>query len=296
MDSKTFNIAGLNVKLQFADSDKNGMRLLPSFKSFLSEPCDDDDLLFTLTVDDTLRPEQEKTLVRTFDTGNGDTVVYRLPDGGYQYIIRDTRNRDCCLLIANKQFTDCRCALNGDWVMRSFGLNDALMLVFAFAGSYRQTMLIHASCIMLGDEAYPFIAESGTGKSTHASLWMKHIEDAHLLNDDNPVIRILDDGQPYIYGSPWSGKTPCYRNRRARLGAVTRIERAPKNSIERQKPLQAFASLLTACSTMKWDRDIYNHLNDAITRVIETTPVYTLYCLPDEKAAQLCHQTLTRKA
>lgn len=296
MDSKTFNIAGLNVRLQFADSDKNGMRLLPSFKSFLSEPCDDDDLLFTLTVDDTLRPEQEKTLVRTFDTGNGDTVVYRLPDGGYQYIIRDTRNRDCCLLIANKQFTDCRCALNGDWVMRSFGLNDALMLVFAFAGSYRQTMLIHASCIMLGNEAYPFIAESGTGKSTHASLWMKHIEGAHLLNDDNPVIRILDDGQPYIYGSPWSGKTPCYRNRRARLGAVTRIERAPKNSIERQKPLQAFASLLTACSTMKWDRDIYNHLNDAITRVIETTPVYTLYCLPDEKAAQLCHQTLTRKA
>lgn len=296
MDSKTFNIAGLNVRLQFADSDKNGMRLLPSFKSFLSEPCDDDDLLFTLTVDDTLRPEQEKTLVRTFDTGNGDTVVYRLPDGGYQYIIRDTRNRDCCLLIANKQFTDCRCALNGDWVMRSFGLNDALMLVFAFAGSYRQTMLIHASCIMLGNEAYPFIAESGTGKSTHASLWMKHIEGAHLLNDDNPVIRILDDGQPYIYGSPWSGKTPCYRNRRAHLGAVTRIERAPKNSIERQKPLQAFASLLTACSTMKWDRGIYNHLNDAITRVIETTPVYTLYCLPDEKAAQLCHQTLTRKA
>jgi len=296
MDSKTFNIAGLNVRLQFADSDKNGMRLLPSFKSFLSEPCDDDDLLFTLTVDDTLRPEQEKTLVRTFDTGNGDTVVYRLPDGGYQYIIRDTRNRDCCLLIANKHFTDCRCALNGDWVMRSFGLNDALMLVFAFAGSYRQTMLIHASCIMLGNEAYPFIAESGTGKSTHASLWMKHIEGAHLLNDDNPVIRILDDGQPYIYGSPWSGKTPCYRNRRARLGAVTRIERAPKNSIERQKPLQAFASLLTACSTMKWDRGIYNHLNDAITRVIETTPVYTLYCLPDEKAAQLCHQTLTRKA
>lgn len=296
MDSKTFNIAGLNVRLQFADSDKNGMRLLPSFKSFLSEPCDDDDLLFTLTVDDTLRPEQEKTLVRTFDTGNGDTVVYRLPDGGYQYIIRDTRNRDCCLLIANKQFTDCRCALNGDWVMRSFGLNDALMLVFAFAGSYRQTMLIHASCIMLGNEAYPFIAESGTGKSTHASLWMKHIEGAHLLNDDNPVIRILDDGQPYIYGSPWSGKTPCYRNRRARLGAVTRIERAPKNSIERQKPLQAFASLLTASSTMKWDRGIYNHLNDAITRVIETTPVYTLYCLPDEKAAQLCHQTLTRKA
>ena len=296
MDSKTFNIAGLNVRLQFADSDKNGMRLLPSFKSFLSEPCDDDDLLFTLTVDDTLRPAKDKQLVRTFDTGNGDTVVYQLSDGGYQYIIRDIHNRDCCLLVTNERFTDCRCALNGDWVMRSFGLNDALMLIYAFAGSYRQTMLIHASCVMLGDTAYPFTAQSGTGKSTHVSLWMKHIEGAELLNDDNPIIRILDDGQPYIYGSPWSGKTPCYRNRRARLGAVTTIERAPQNSIERLAPIQAFASLLPACSSMKWDSAIYNNLCDAVTRIIETTPVYTLHCLPDEEAAQLCHKTLTQTA
>ena len=117
---------------------------------------------------------------------------------------------------------------------------------------------------------------------------------AELLNDDNPIIRILDDAQPYIYGSPWSGKTPCYRNRRARLGAVTRIERAPQNSIERMAPIPAFASLLPACSSMKWDSAIYNNLCDAITRIIETTPVYTLYCLPDEEAAQLCYKTLTQ--
>lgn len=294
MDSRTFTIAGLNVRLQFLPSEKNGMWLLPSFRTFESALADDADIFFTLTVDDTLRPAKDKQLVRTFDTGNGDTVVYQLPDGGYQYIIRDIHNRDCCLLIANEQFTDCRCALNGDWVMRSFGLNDALMLIYAFAGSYRQTMLIHASCVMLGDTAYPFTAQSGTGKSTHVSLWMKYIEGAELLNDDNPIIRILDDGQPYIYGSPWSGKTPCYRNRRARLGAVTRIERAPKNNIERQAPIQAFASLLPACSSMKWDTAIYNNLCDAITRIIETTPVYTLYCLPDEEAARLCHKTLTQ--
>ena len=109
------------------------------------------------------------------------------------------------------------------------------------------------------------------------------------------IIRILDDGQPYIYGSPWSGKTPCYRNRRARLGAVTRIDRAPQNSIERLKPIQAFASLLPACSSMKWDPAIYRNLCDAVTRVIETTPVYTLHCLPDEEAARVCCAALTEK-
>ena len=246
-----------------------------------------------MDVDDSLRPAKEKKLVRKFDTGNGDTIVHQLPDGGYQYIVRDIMGNDCCLLIANDKFTHCRCALNGDWVMRSFGLNDALMLIFAFAGSYRQTMLIHASCIMLDGVGYPFIAQSGTGKSTHSSLWLKHIEGTELLNDDNPIIRIID-GKPYIYGSPWSGKTPCYRNRQARLGAVTRIDRAPQNSIERLKPVKAFASLLPACSSMKWDSTIYRNLGDAVTRIIETTPVYTLHCLPDQEAALLCHKTLTQ--
>ena len=289
MSEHYFEIAGHNVCLRFSQSDtRNSLGLLPSMKPFLRGDSPDA-LFFTLTVDDSLRPAKERKLVRKFDTGNGDTLVYMLPDGGYQYIIRDIQNRDCCLLITNKHFTDCRCALNGDWTMRSFGLNDALMLIFAFAGSFHQTLLVHASCIMLGDTAYPFIAQSGTGKSTHSSLWMKHIEGAHLLNDDNPIIRILDDGKPYIYGSPWSGKTPCYRNLRARLGAVTRIERAPSNSIVRLHAIQAFASVLPACSSMKWDTEIYNNLCDIVTRVIETTPVYTLYCLPDEEAARVCY-------
>ena len=293
--SHYFSIADHNVRLNFHDDGSgNSMALLPSFARFASN-AEPEELLFSIDVDDRLRPADEKTLVRKFDTGNGDTVVHQLPDGGYQYIIRDIHNRDCCLLITNEHFTDCRCALNGDWTMRSFGLNDALMLIFAFAGSFRQTMLIHASCIMYDGKGYPFTAQSGTGKSTHTSLWLKHIEGAELLNDDNPIIRILDDSLPYIYGSPWSGKTPCYRNRRARLGAVTRIDRAPQNSIERLAPIQAFASLLPACSSMKWDPAIYRNLCDAVTRVIETTPVYTLHCLPDEEAARLSFSTFTKE-
>ena len=291
MRSYYYKIAGLDIQINIEASDKNDIGLLPSFAPFRQKEAKGD-LLFTLTVDDKLKPAEGRSLVRNFDTGNGDTLVYQLPDGGYQYDIRDIRDRDCCLLITNEQFSECRCALNGDWTMRSFGLNDALMLIFAFAGSHHQTMLIHASCVMMGDTAYPFIAKSGTGKSTHTSLWLKHIEGAELLNDDNPIIRILNDGQPYIYGSPWSGKTPCYRNRRARLGAVTRIERAPQNSIERLGTVQAFASILPACSSMKWDNVIYDNLCNAVTRILETTPVYTLYCRPDEEAARVCYLQL----
>ncbi|MCR5679706.1 MAG: hypothetical protein K6G08_05800 [Prevotella sp.] len=296
MNNNFFTIGDLTLCISFVDSDKNSMDLLPSFAPFRTdeEQARAGDLLLTMTVDDTLRPAKDKKLVRKFDTGNGDTLVYLLSDGGYQYIIRDIYGRDCCLLICLNQFSNCQCALNGDAIMRSFGLNDAMMLAFAFAGSYRQTLLVHASTIMLGEWGYPFTAKSGTGKSTHTSLWMKCIEGAELMNDDNPIIRILDDGQPYIFGSPWSGKTPCYRNVKARLGAVTRIERALQNSIEKLPPVQAFASLLPACSSMKWDSAVYNNLCDAVTKVIETTPIFTMHCLPDEDAARVCHNAIAR--
>ena len=292
MESNHFRIANLDITIRFADTSVNSMTLLPSFIPFRQEE-EAANPLFTLTVDDSTRPVKQKSLVKDFDTGNGHTLVYQLEQGGYQYIIRDLNGSNCCLLICNDDFSNCQCALNGNWCMRTFGLNNALMLVFAFAGAAKGALLVHASTIMKGDYGYPFIAESGTGKSTHTSLWLRFIDDCSLMNDDNPVIRI-EDGTPYIYGSPWSGKTPCYRNVRALLGAVTRIERAPKNSIERLPVVKAFASVLPSCSTMMWDKSIYDHVCNAVTRIIETTPVYTLHCLPDAEAAQICHQTIAR--
>ena len=292
MESNHFRIANLDITIRFADTSVNSMTLLPSFIPFRQEE-EATKPLFTLTVDDSTRPVKQKSLVKDFDTGNGHTLVYQLEQGGYQYIIRDLNGSNCCLLICNDDFSNCQCALNGNWCMRTFGLNNALMLVFAFAGAAKGALLVHASTIMKGDYGYPFIAESGTGKSTHTSLWLRFIDDCSLMNDDNPVVRI-EDGTPYIYGSPWSGKTPCYRNVRALLGAVTRIERAPKNSIERLPVVKAFASVLPSCSTMMWDKSIYDHVCNAVTRIIETTPVYTLHCLPDAEAAQICHQTIAR--
>jgi len=286
-----FSIAGHVVGICFSPSGINDISLLPSFAPFRWTSAETVKPLLTLCVDDTLQPEKERKLLRNFDTGNGNTLVYQLPDKGYQFIIRDTKDRDCSLLIANADFSECRCALNGDVTMRQFGLNNALMLCYAFAGSHYQTLLVHASCIAYNGCGYPFIAKSGTGKSTHSSLWLQHIEGTELMNDDNPVIRIID-GIPYIYGSPWSGKTPCYRNIVRPLGAIVNISRASANSIEQLGPVQAFAALLPACSSMMWDSVINDNLCNSLTTIISTTPIYTLHCLPDEAAARLCQSTI----
>ena len=298
-----FNIAEHTIRIDFLPSanaegqqvQRNDMRLLPSFVSFATNPCAEDELFFHLTVDDALRPvsKEHRERIRKFDTGNGETVVDLIDDGGYQYIIKDIKSAECALLLSNKDFTECRCALNGNYNMRSFGLNNALMLIFAFAGSRQDTLLIHASLVRQSGYGYAFTAKSGTGKSTHVSLWLRHIPGCDLMNDDNPIVRIID-GQPYIYGGPWSGKTPCYRNVKARLGAITRIDRAPANSVDRLAPIDAFASLLPSCSSMKWDEDIFRRICNTVTKIVETTPIYTLHCLPNKEAAILCNKTISR--
>ena len=290
-----FCIADFHVRVLFKESKHNGMHLLSSMQPFVEEEVPADSLLFQLTVDDEIPVigKDHRERVGRFDSGNGMTVVDRLEDGGYQYIIKDIYDRECCLLQTNKDFSDCRCALNGNEDMRSFGITNALMIVYAFAGSFQQTLLIHASTILNNGYGYAFIAKSGTGKSTHTQLWIKHIPGSELMNDDNPIVRVVGD-QAFIYGSPWSGKTPCYRQIKAPLGAITRIDRAPKNSIEKLSPIEAFASLLPSCSNMKWDKDIFHGICNTVTRVIELTNCYTLHCLPDQEAAEICHKEISR--
>ena len=289
-----FQVAEHNIRIIFAENGRNDMRLLPSFEPFRAK-IDDHDIFFQLTVDDTLKPvsKERREHIRRFDTGNGETVVDRIDDGGYQYIIKNINGQGCALLRSNKTFTECRCALNGNYNMRSFGLNNALMLIFAFAGSRKDTLLIHASLVRQNGYGYAFIAKSGTGKSTHVSLWLRHLPGCDLMNDDNPIIRIIN-GQPFIYGGPWSGKTPCYRNVKAPLGAITRIDRAEANSIEKLSPVEAFASLLPSCSSMKWDEDIFNLICNSVTKIVETTGIYILHCLPNKEAAMLCNRTISK--
>lgn len=290
-----YRVAELSFGIHFSESPVNDERLIPSFEPFRAE-ASEGQLLFHLLVDDTTRPypKDKRTRIRKFDTGSGNTLVDKLDSGGYQFIIRDIHNADCCLLLTDQDFTHCQCALNGNLPMRRYGLNNALMLIYAFAASHHSTLMLHASLVRQNDYGYAFIAKSGTGKSTHVSLWLKYLKGCDLMNDDNPIVRLID-GKPFIFGSPWSGKTPCYRNVKAPLGAITRIDRAESNSIDKLSPVEAFASILPACSSMKWDEPIYNAICSTISKIVETTGIYILHCLPDKEAAIVCNKAISKK-
>ena len=202
-------IAEHRVRISFLD-DYQDAKMLSSFVPFVTDD-DGSAVLLDITVNDALRPvnKDERYLIRDVDTGNGMTKVFRIEkeiDGrkqkaGYQFIIRDIDGNEVALLIADEEFHICQCALRGSYGMRSYGLNSVIMLCYAFATSSLDTCLIHASLVRNDGKGYAFTAKSGTGKSTQVSNWLRFIPGSDLMNDDNPVIRIID-GKAYIYGSP----------------------------------------------------------------------------------------------
>lgn len=175
-----------------------------------------------------------------------------------------------------------------------FGINNALMVMYALATANLQTALFHSSVVSCAGYGYMFLGKSGTGKSTHSSLWLKNISGTELINDDNPVVRRMPDGF-YVFGSPWSGKTPCYRNVRYPLGGVVQLSQAPYNKIQRLKPLAAYAALVPSISGKRWDKEVAEGLHETEDMMAGEVAVWHLECLPDADAAKVCSETI-RKA
>ncbi len=171
-------------------------------------------------------------------------------------------------------------------------VDNALMVFYALATADKSTVLFHAAIVSHHNKGYMFLGPSGTGKSTHARLWLKYIGDTALVNDDNPVVRIGDDGQAVVYGSPWSGKTPCYRNVNCPLGGIVLLRQAPYNKIRRMNGIEAYVALMTSISGKRWDESVADGLHQTENRLAMQVPVWHLECLPDDEAARLCESTI----
>lgn len=193
-------------------------------------------------------------------------------------------------LLCNKDYHEAQLYLTG--CSPKLALDNALMILFALATADKQTVLFHAAAVSYQNQAYLFLGDSGMGKSTHAALWLKHIWGTELMNDDNPVVRINAEGQAVVYGSPWSGKTPCYRNVSLPLGGIVLLSQAPCNKIERLSNLDAYAALVPSISGKRWDRQIADGLHLSENHLVSHTPFWHLACLPDEAAARLCSKTI----
>jgi hypothetical protein len=102
----------------------------------------------------------------------------------------------------------------------------------------------------------------------------------------------MPGGDVRVFGSPWSGKTPCYKALSVPAGAVVRLSQAPYNKIERLTGVKAYASLMASASSFRPFSELANHWHNTLEAMTGVVPCYHLECLPDEAAARLCYNTV----
>lgn len=278
-DSISFLIAGHRFRV-VGDRESALLRTMPGFPVFVSEYEEPEwQVVFGCDIE---KPDQWKVLYDfVFEADIMKCLFAR--KGDEYYFVMEPYDEAVAPLMMRYHLGDKKVeATQGvDADMLRFALWIALSMMSA---SSKMT-LVHSSTIVHQGRAVLFLGESGTGKSTHTRLWMKSIPDAHLLNDDSPVLAV-ENGEAVVYGSPWSGKTHCYHQLRFPLAGVVRLSQAPYNSIRRLSIIEAFSALHPSFPpALAQDDRFQDMLVDMLSEVLSLVPVFHLECLPDEDAA-----------
>lgn len=156
----------------------------------------------------------------------------------------------------------------------------------------RGMLLMHGATIEYKGKAYVFTAPSGTGKSTHISIWKKYLGDKiSIINGDKPQVTFEGD-TVYVHGTPWCGKERWQINTSAPLAGVCIVERGQINSIERINPGEYIEFFIRQLYMTKADGALLKVI-DLFTKMAEQVPFYKLTCDISEEAAKCSFEMMT---
>ena len=151
--------------------------------------------------------------------------------------------------------------------------------------------ILHAALVDWQGRGIVFCAPSGTGNSTQADLWDRHMG-SRTLNGDRAGIR-CDRGVWKAWGLPYAGTSGIYRNASVPIRALVLLRQGEENCICRVDPLDAFKRMLPECSAQRWDIGFMDRLMGDLSALVSAVPVYGLTCRPDIGAVELlCDQIM----
>ena len=174
---------------------------------------------------------------------------------------------------------------------------DEIEYIFLGQMFYRKILrfggiLLHSSAVVKDGVAYLFSAPSGTGKSTHTSLWLKKFDDAYILNDDKPAILFIDN-KLYASGTPFSGKCDLSKNEIVPLQGICFIERSENNWIKPLDTKQAIFEILNQTERIPYQEDTLLIL-DLIDKVVSNAKIYKMGCNISSEAVDTSYNEMKK--
>lgn len=286
-----YHIAGLMLEIRVPKKFKLES-LLPSFKPFFVE-CTADrkiDCSIELSVYSSPKYSGSEKLLSDVSEMWGEHFRFYEQEDGYMTTIESGLNQSSWKMKSNKDFSRSIIYLPDQEPVIANVLSWLAMMAFGQACLLHKVILIHASTVICDKKGYVFLGKSGTGKSTHSRLWLESIESTELLNDDNPAIKLEENGEVYVYGTPWSGKTACYKNVKVPVQAFVRLNQATYNHFSAVNGLGAFICVMPSCTAIRWNKRLFSEMNNTLEAIVQKVLVAELECLPNQEAALHCHE------
>lgn len=156
----------------------------------------------------------------------------------------------------------------------------------------RNCIIFHGAAVAVDGYAYLFTAKSGTGKTTHARLWLENIKNSYILNGDKPLIKIAD-GAIMICGTLWRGKEEYGVNEILPLRAICTLSRDRTNHIERIGASDALPILYQ----QSYHCDGYEAVEktlELLGKISQETALYRLGCNMDAEAAAVSYGAMSQ--
>lgn len=284
----SFRVAGFLFTLCLPE-EQNVKSLLPSFTPFFCQKEYKKERLFNFETSSEPLPITTENGVQIEETYNdmGFIRLLRLPDNTYRIEIRHLEESPIHYAHVLPDFSSAVATIYWNDPYAGHVLCSLLRIIYSQALLSHHAVSVHASSVCFEGKAYLFMGKSGTGKSTHSELWMKYLPDCELLNDDNPTLKLIGE-KLFAYGTPWSGKTACYKDICFPVGGIVRLRQAETNRFFIRKDIEAFSSLLAACLCVSSDMRLHAALCDFLVQISDKVPIGELECLPDREALSVC--------
>jgi len=130
-------------------------------------------------------------------------------------------------------------------------------------------------------DGYLFAGNSGGGKTTTARLWQREAKE--ILSDDRIILR-RENGQWWMYGTPWHGEAEICSASRAPLRRIFLLDKATRNELRPLSQAAAIARLFSCTFPPFYDADGMSAVVGTLAEIVRDVPVAAFAFVNDRSA------------
>ena len=216
--------------------------------------------------------------------------IYRTTDGKWLYRGNDGNAIPCVTATSDYRQIEGYAAALAKEEIDGTAMRFLFRTAFECRFCYNKIISLHAACIELNGFAVAFTGPSGMGKSTRALAWIQ-AWGAKLISGDRPAVRIEKTGS-MACGVPWDGKEQVFRDVEKPLRCILEVRRSSSNYLRRLSREQAQKLIVQQSFVPMWDTDAAFMAMANVSALIRKTPVYRVFCGPDEDSARAIYDIL----